>query len=161
MNRSLAEACELMERSPEVKFQSMRVATVNADQQLAIRKELIVDAGDDNQSSRDYHRFSDDALFDVNVWRRLGRATGNSKLDDLRFCNCVGRNENVNEELLSGAARCIHTFFAEAKHNTTSIKTAGLDLTAGASMDDFREFIQNNEALNYLRITSVVPASLE
>jgi hypothetical protein len=55
MNRSLAEACELMERSPEVKFQSMRVATVNADQQLAIRKELIVDAGDDNQSSRDYH----------------------------------------------------------------------------------------------------------
>jgi hypothetical protein len=154
---SLAEACELLEDNPEIGFHRMHVTAIVQQQAIHVDVTEVTEDGEDGL----WHFFIDAEMSDVDVWRRFGIATRNRTLGDLRLGNSVDANVmNENGEFLAGAARCIHTFFAEAKHNTC-IKSALLDLTAGASMDDFGEFIKNNEALKYLEFVSAVPASLE
>lgn len=94
-----------------------------------------------------------DRLFDVDVWRRFGRAVQNITLHTFQ----LGWREalwgaNHRERPLDGAAaRCIGIFVAEAKQNK-SVLDVDLDLAAGVSVDDLRELILYNGALKDLSL---------
>jgi hypothetical protein len=59
------------------------------------------------------------------VWRRLGRAVGNSNW-------------------VVAAERCIGAFFAEVKHNTSIVEAKIVSQGQGISVDNLSEFIHNN-----------------
>lgn len=141
---SIAEACELLESQPEIKWKEVDVSTELDDQQLSIEVYF-----------RDFNDeafcFSDQA-FDVGAWRRFGRAVRNSTLDWF---------ELISDEINVGtAAQCINAFFAELKHNK-SIVAAQIKLTGLLSMDVLSYFIQNNSALKTLWLASEESVTLE
>lgn len=68
-----------------------------------------------------------DQLFDIDAWRRFGRAARKKDLHKLMLRRyLMAREDAVDGELLGAAARCCDAFFNELKHST-SIEVADLD----------------------------------
>jgi len=91
-----------------------------------------------------------DSLFDVSQWIRFGRVVQNSiTLQELIIQ--LRKTAQTDDEFITNAGQCLTAAFAEAKHNKSIVK-ADLNLTLGLSINDLSYFIQNNEALSYLKL---------
>jgi hypothetical protein len=146
--RSLAEICDHLECNPSP-INLAHVITASDDQEVWIQVKVELIFG------MNVNVFDD--VFDVDVWKRFGRAVRASTLRHLevkRYILSVEGEENG--ELLA----CIGAFFSEMKHST-SITIASFELSAGLSMDDMSEFILNNTALKIFTVQSKEALSLE
>jgi hypothetical protein len=143
---SIAEACELLERDPKIKNVCVITKVDDLEQVL-----IEVNLHDDND---DYVFELRDRLFEIDVWRRFGRAAQSSSSLEILLGEGGINGEHLAEELLEleAAARCIDAFFEEAKHSK-SVEFAFFNLT-GLSMNDLVYFILNNKGLKTLGLES-------
>lgn len=105
-----------------------------------------------------------DRIFEVDAWKRLGRAVLAKTLNSLRLNSGFGRRgrpgvDVIDGEVLAAAAQCIGSFFNKVKHHK-SVVTAHMDLDlSGLSINDLSEFVRNNLALETLSLGSMEPVS--
>lgn len=127
MDGRLADAYELLEGITSIR--SMRLY-IDVDAHEVLTHVIIINI---NGCGR---RFNDE-YFNIDVWRRLGRAARDITLHELRLRKSINEDvDEINDELLLAAVvRCTDVFINEVKHNQSVVDMC-LDLT-WASMDDF------------------------
>jgi hypothetical protein len=160
MSQTITEACELLEGSPQTKWDRLVITTQMTDDE---EEDFSIEVELRNELKAQFV-FSDRWLM-IDPWRRFGRAVGNSNLHTLEIG--VDMFDDIFElydrwmELFDGAAWCIEEFVAEVKYSTTIVDaTIELDYR---SINDLGHFISNNKsswrALEL--VAENVPVSLE
>jgi extradiol dioxygenase family protein len=89
---TIAEACELLEANPNIALERVEVDFDVSGQQLSIQAFFVGgESGSDEEVDGEEvdDRFRGtvcDQVFDVDEWRRFGRALRNITLDELHLC---------------------------------------------------------------------------
>jgi hypothetical protein len=159
MSHTILEACELLECTPPLFFKRIEVdvcTEVNDQEQVSI--EVYCRTTDRESDFEVIDRLS---YVDVDAWRRLGRAFQDITLDELSLGAFLHgeRADEIDDDLVTAAERCVNAFMAEVKHNKTIIR-AYFELT-GLWIDDLSDFIQYNDALEQLMLESEELVTLE
>jgi hypothetical protein len=104
MSRTITDACELLEGSPQIQYNRVAITVeVDHQQQLSIAVDFCDICGDSQFKACD-------RLFEIGAWRRFCRAVQNSStLNELKLEKAIdGGADAVLGELLAAAAAPMH-----------------------------------------------------